>query len=94
MASLRGLFGRRGSIAPTVLNIAQNVGWATMEIIVISQAAVAVTSERWRWLFVVLAGIIATTMAVRPLGSVKILRKFMVWLLLFASLVLFVQVLR
>jgi putative hydroxymethylpyrimidine transporter CytX len=93
MASLRGLFGRRGSMAPTVLNIAQNVGWATMEIIVISQAAVAVTSERWRWLFVVLAGVIATVMAVRPLGSVRLLRKFMVWLVLIASVYLFVQVL-
>jgi NCS1 family nucleobase:cation symporter-1 len=93
MACLRGLFGRRGSMAPTVLNIAQNIGWATMEIIVISQAAVAVTSERWRWLFVVLAGVIATVMAVRPLGSVKVLRKFMVWLVLIASVYLFVQVL-
>jgi len=93
MACLRGLFGRRGSIAPTVLNIAQNIGWATMEIIVISQAAVAVTSERWRWLFVLLAGAIATTMAVRPLGSVKVLRKFMVWLVLLASAYLFAQVL-
>src|SRR6185312_15075566 len=27
MVSLRGLLGRRGSIAPTVLNIGQNVGW-------------------------------------------------------------------
>ena len=93
MASLRGLFGRRGSMAPTVLNIAQNIGWATMEIIVISQAAVAVTSERWRWLFVLLAGVIATAMAVRPLGSVKLLRKFMVWLVLIASVYLFIQVL-
>jgi putative hydroxymethylpyrimidine transporter CytX len=93
MASLRGLFGRRGSMAPTVLNIAQNVGWATMEIIVIAQAAVAVTSDRWRWLFVLLAGLIATVMAVRPLGSVKLLRKFMVWLVLLASVYLFVQVL-
>ncbi|ADB29307.1 permease for cytosine/purines uracil thiamine allantoin [Kribbella flavida DSM 17836] len=93
MASLRGLFGRRGSAAPTVLNIAQNVGWATMEIIVISQAAVAVTSERWRWLFVILAGVLATAMAVRPLGSVKLLRKFMVWLVLLASVYLFFQVL-
>ncbi|MDX6241623.1 MAG: nucleobase:cation symporter, family, partial [Kribbellaceae bacterium] len=93
MASLRGLFGRRGSMAPTVLNIAQNVGWATMEIIVIAQAAVAVTSDRWRWLFVLLAGLIATAMAVRPLGSVKLLRKFMVWLVLLASVYLFVQVL-
>jgi NCS1 family nucleobase:cation symporter-1 len=94
MAAMRGLFGRRGSLAPTVLNVAQNLGWATMEIIVISQAAVAVTSERWRWVFVLAAGAIATTMAIRPLGSVKVLRKFMVWLVLLASAFLFVQVLR
>jgi purine-cytosine permease-like protein len=43
--------------------------------------------------FVLLAGVIATTMAVRPLGSVKLLRKFMVWLVLIASVYLFVQVL-
>ena len=42
MVALRGLVGRRGSVVPTVLNIGQNVGWATMEIIVISTAAVAV----------------------------------------------------
>jgi nucleobase:cation symporter-1, NCS1 family len=94
MACMRGLFGRRGSLAPTVLNIGQNLGWATMEIIVISQAAVAVAGERFRWPFVLLAGAIATTMAIRPLGSVKVLRKFMVWVVLLASAYLFVQVLR
>ncbi|HZX04066.1 purine-cytosine permease family protein, partial [Kribbella sp.] len=93
MVALRGIFGRRGSVAPTLLNIMQNIGWATMEIIVISQAAVAVTGPRWRWLFVLLAGLIATSMAVRPLGSVKLLRKFMVWLVLIASAYLFVEVL-
>ena len=46
MVSLRGLVGRRGSVLPTLLNIAQNVGWATMEIIVISTAAVAVLGLR------------------------------------------------
>ena len=94
MTAMRGLFGRKGSVAPTLLNIAQNLGWATMEIIVISQAAVAVAGERWRWLFVILAGAIATTMAIRPLGSVRVLRKFMVWLVLLASAYLFIQVLR
>src|SRR3954467_5493536 len=93
MTCLRGLFGRRGSIAPTVLNIAQNIGWATMEIIVISTAAVAVIGEAWRWPFVVLAGAAATVMAIRPLGSVRLLRKVMVWLVLAASAFLFVQVL-
>ncbi|MFP5282397.1 MAG: purine-cytosine permease family protein [Actinomycetes bacterium] len=93
MVALRGLLGRRGSLAPTVLNIAQNVGWATMEIIVISSAAVAVAGPAWRWPFVIVAGAAATAMAVRPLGSVRLLRKVMVWLVLVASVVLFVQVL-
>jgi NCS1 family nucleobase:cation symporter-1 len=93
MVSLRGLVGRRGSVLPTLLNIAQNVGWATMEIIVISTAAVAVLGQSWRWPFVILAGAAATLMAVRPLGSVRLLRKIMVWLVLAASVYLFVQVL-
>jgi nucleobase:cation symporter-1, NCS1 family len=93
MVSLRGLLGRRGSVVPTVLNIAQNIGWATMEIIVISSAAVAVAGAQWRWPFVLLAGAVATLMAVRPLGSVRILRKIMVWVVLAASVFLFVEVL-
>jgi nucleobase:cation symporter-1, NCS1 family len=93
MVSLRGLVGRRGSVVPTLLNIAQNVGWATMEIIVISAAAVAVLGQAWRWPFVILAGAAATVMAIRPLGSVRLLRKIMVWLVLAASVYLFIQVL-
>jgi nucleobase:cation symporter-1, NCS1 family len=93
MVTLRGLVGRRGSVLPTLLNIAQNIGWATMEIIVISTAAAAVLGQTWRWPFVILAGAAATTMAIRPLGSVRLLRKIMVWLVLAASIFLFVQVL-
>ena len=93
MVAFRGLLGRRGSVAPTVLNIAQNVGWATMEILVISTAAVAILGEAWRWPFVLLAGALATLMAVRPLGSVRLLRKIMIWLVLAASVFLFAQVL-
>ena len=93
MVSLRGLLGRRGSVAPTVLNIGQNVGWATMEIIVIATAASAILGDQWRWPFVLVAGAVATLMAVKPLGSVRLLRKVMVWLVLIASVVLFVQVL-
>src|SRR3954452_4344078 len=93
MVTLRGLVGRRGSVLPTLLNIGQNVGWATMEIIVISTAAVAVVGEAWRWPFVLGAGAVATIMAVRPLGSVRLLRKVMVWLVLAASVFLFVEVL-
>ncbi len=93
MVLLRGLFGRRGSIVPTTLNIAQNVGWGTIEIIVIATAATALTGDAWRPLWVVLAGVGATAMAVRPLGSVRWLRKVVVWFVLAATVYLFAQLL-
>jgi nucleobase:cation symporter-1, NCS1 family len=93
MVSLRGMFGRRGSVLPTLLNIAQNIGWATMEIIVISTAGAAVLGDGWRWPLVIVSGAAATLMAVRPLGSVRLLRKIMVWIVLAASVFLFAQVL-
>jgi NCS1 family nucleobase:cation symporter-1 len=64
-----------------------------MEILVISTAAATILGDSWRWPFVILAGTLATLMAVRPLGSVRLLRKIMVWLVLAASLFLFVEVL-
>lgn len=94
MVALRGLLGRRGSVAPTVLNLAQNIGWGTMEIIVISTTAASVLGDRWRVPFVLLSGAIATVMAIRPLGTVRLLRKVMVWLVLVCSVYLFVEVLR
>ncbi|WOQ17966.1 purine-cytosine permease family protein [Raineyella sp. W15-4] len=94
MVALRGLLGRRGSIVPTVLNIAQNIGWGTMEIIVISTTAATILGSGWRWPFVLVAGAVTTTMAVRPLGSVKLLRTIMVWLVIACSVYLFVMVLR
>lgn len=94
MVGLRGLLGFRASIAPTLLNIVQNVGWAMMEIIVISSAAAAIVGEQWRWAFVIGAGILTTAMAIRPLGSVKLLRVAMLWLVLAGSVVLFVSLLQ
>jgi putative hydroxymethylpyrimidine transporter CytX len=94
MVTLRGLFGRYGSLAPTVLNIAQNVGWGTIEVIVISSAATALTAERFRVMWVLAAGVAATFMAVRPLGSVRALRKVIIWFVLAASVYLFVELLR
>lgn len=94
MVGLRGLLGYRASIVPTVLNIAQNVGWAMMEIIVISAAGAGILGEQWRWPLVLIAGALTTLMAVFPLGSVKLLRLVMLWLVLIGSAVLFVMVLR
>ncbi len=94
MVVLRGLFGRRGSVVPTVLNIVQNIGWGTIEVLVISAAATALTSPGWRPFWVLFAGAGATAMAVFPLGSVRALRKVIIWFVLLASAYLFVQLLR
>lgn len=94
MVALRGMVGRRGTILPTLLNLTQNLGWATMEIIVIATAAAGVVGTDARWPYVLLAGVVATAMAIHPLGSVRLLRKIVVWLVLLASVYLFVQVLR
>mgnify|MGYP000985490230 CR=1 FL=1 len=93
MVGLRGLLGFRGSLAPTALNIVQNLGWAMMEIIVISSAAATIAGPGWRWPFVILAGALTTLMAVYPLRSVKVLRVVMLWLVLLGSAGLFVMVL-
>ena len=78
MVLFRGLFGRGGSYLPTALNIAQCLGWATFEVWIISVAAQQVWNDAPRWPFVVLAGAIATAMALRPLGSAKLLKRIAV----------------
>jgi putative hydroxymethylpyrimidine transporter CytX len=94
MVLMRGLFGLRGSYLPTALNIAQCIGWTTVEVLVIAQFGSALTTHSLRWVFLVGAGILATVLALRPLGFVRILRKYAVWLALAATLYLFIQVLR
>ena len=94
MVLLRGLLGRRGSYVPTALNLAQCVGWSIFEIVVIAEAAARLTDDDLRPLFVVLAGALATLMAVRPLGVVQALKKVAVWLVLASTAYLFIQVLR
>jgi len=92
MVLLRGLLGRRLSAAPTVVNLVQCVGWATFEIVVISEAA-SRALDAPRWPFVLMAGVLATAMAVRPLGAVRVLSRYAVWVALAATAYLFFQVL-
>src|SRR4051794_21020146 len=73
MVLLRGLFGAKLSYVPTVLNIAQLVGWGTFELIVISDAALELFGGGQRWLYVVTAGLITTVLTIWPLGSVRLL---------------------
>lgn len=93
MVLLRGLLGVRVSYVPTVANLAQCVGWATFEIVVIAEAASRIVGAP-RWPFVVAAGVLATLMALRPLGVMRLLARYAVWVALAAVVYLFVQVLR
>jgi putative hydroxymethylpyrimidine transporter CytX len=92
MVLLRGLLGHRGSYLPTVLNIVQCVGWAAFEIYIIAEAASRALGAP-RWPFVLGAGVLATLMALRPLGVVRVLARYAVWAALAAVIYLFVDVL-
>lgn len=94
MVLLRGLLGRHGSWLPTGLNIAQCVGWAAVEILVIAQGAASLAPAVPRAVFVIGAGALATLLALRPLGFVRDLRRYAVWLVLAATAYLFVGVLQ
>ncbi|MCW2605332.1 MAG: Permease for cytosine/purines uracil thiamine allantoin, partial [Frankiales bacterium] len=78
MVLLRGLLGRRASWLPTALNVVQCLGWATFEVVVIAEAA-SRALDAPRWPFVLLAGAVATLMALRPLGAVRVLARYAFW---------------
>jgi len=94
MVLLRGLLGRRGSWLPTALNLAQCVGWAAVEVFVIADGSAKLLPSVPRPYFVVGAGAVATLLALRPLGFVRKLRRYAVWVVLAATAYLFVEVLR
>ena len=49
MVLLRAPLGKQGSYGPTVLNIAQNLGWSTFELIIIATAAGALSKHLFGW---------------------------------------------
>jgi NCS1 family nucleobase:cation symporter-1 len=75
MVLLRGLFGNRGSRFPTILNLLQCLGWTAVEVLVIAHAAKAVVGGSLV-LWTLGAGVFATLMAIKPLGSVRVLRRY------------------
>ncbi|HYY63572.1 MAG TPA: cytosine permease [Gaiellaceae bacterium] len=88
MVLLRAPLGRRGSYAPTAVNVAQNLGWSTFELIVISTAAAALSKRVFgfegRWAWALLFGFVAVALALLgPIGFVRrYVRKFAVWAVL------------
>ncbi|MBB2908793.1 putative hydroxymethylpyrimidine transporter CytX [Streptosporangium becharense] len=81
MVLLRGLFGARLSYLPTVLNIIQMIGWGIFELWVIARGAQAIAGSLGATgvpyaVWVVVAGVITTALTIRPLGAVRILRRY------------------
>src|SRR5207245_12371 len=85
MVLLRAPLGRGGSYLASGLNVLQNVGWATFELVVIATAAAALADDvlgygaRWPWVL----GFGALTYGFALLGPVgfvrKWVRKFALW---------------
>ncbi|GGK92427.1 cytosine permease [Sphaerisporangium melleum] len=89
MVLLRGLFGARLSYVPTVLNIVQMLGWGAFELWVIAKGAEAIFGKTVPYAaWVIGAGALTVALTIRPLGAIRLLRRFvtagvvvaMVWL--------------
>ena len=94
MVLLRGLFGVRLSWLPTALNVVQLVGWTAFELVTISTAMHQIVDSVPRWAFVVIGGAITTGLALRPLGWIRLLRKYVTVAVMIVLVYLGVQLLR
>jgi nucleobase:cation symporter-1, NCS1 family len=94
MVLLRAPLGQRGSWLPTALNVAQNIGWSTFELIIIATAAAAASDHlfHWRgkWLWTLVFGVLSWGLGMLgPIGFVRrYLRKIASWALLFSMVYL------
>ncbi len=94
MVLLRGLFGARLSYLPTALNIAQCLGWGVFELVTIATAAHTVAPALPRPGYVLIAGAATALLTIRPLGAIRVLRRYATGAVLIVLCYLFVQLLR
>jgi putative hydroxymethylpyrimidine transporter CytX len=95
MVLMRGLFGRRLSYLPTAVNLVQLLGWTVFEIVVISSAAEQLLPwHHHRWPYVLVAGVLTAVMTMRPLGAVRILRRYALGAVIVTTIYLFIELLR
>ncbi len=94
MVLLRGLFGARLSWLPTVLNVTQLLGWTSFELVTISTALHQISGGVPRWIYVLLAGVVTTALALYPLRWIRLLRRYVTVAVVIALAYLAVQLLR
>jgi purine-cytosine permease-like protein len=78
---------------PTVLNVTQMVGWGAFELVTIAAAAGQILSGPPQWVLVLIGGTASTLLALRPLGAVRVLRRYVSVLVVLALAYLFIQLL-
>jgi putative hydroxymethylpyrimidine transporter CytX len=99
MVLYRPSLGRMGSYLPTVLNVAQNIGWGAFELLIIGTAAAAISQRALgvgaRPLWTIGFGVAVTLMAVG--GPIVVVRRWIgryaVWLVIASTIYLTVYVL-
>lgn len=92
MVALRPALGIRGSYVASAMNIAQLIGWAGLEIIIMSQAARAISGEYFSfdgyYLWLAIFAVIGTAFAVT--GPIVVVRQFLqrfgLWIVLAATI--------
>jgi len=94
MVLLRGLFGAELSYLPTVLNIVQCIGWGIFELVTIATAAHTVAPALPRFSYVLIAGAATGLLTIRPLGAIRVLRKYATSAVLIVMGYLLVELLR
>ncbi|MDI2131889.1 purine-cytosine permease family protein [Yinghuangia seranimata] len=99
MALLRGLFGTKLSYLPTAMNIIQCVGWGVFELTVIAMGSETLVKHFAddagpHWIYIVAAGALTTLMTIRPLGMLRILRRYVTVAVGVAMLYFSVQLVR
>ena len=94
MVLLRGLFGARLSYLPTVLNILQCLGWGIFELVTIATAAHTVAPALPKSGYVLIAGVVTGLLTIRPLGAIRVLRRYATGAVLIVLCYLFIQLIR
>jgi purine-cytosine permease-like protein len=94
MVLLRGLFGARASAVPTVLNIAQCIGWGAFELVVIAGGLHALAGGAIPApVTIVAAGTASTLLAIWPLRAIRLLRRYVLTAMAAATVVLAIDLL-
>jgi purine-cytosine permease-like protein len=79
---------------PTALNVLQCLGWGVFELVTIATAAHTVAPSLPRWGYVLIAGAATGLLAVRPLGAIRILRRYVTSAVVVVLAYLLIQLVR